>query len=280
MPLDNLINSSASPRQGWSGHSRAVQLPAGMCLLIGRKPPVRAHYQPGGTVTDVIEGTAGAEGQNTGHTSGEGIPADPARNNGNSSLGWALDDLLTEEPGPAPQASAPVAHESWWDAPHRSASRTDLRPVASAAQTTASRPSPGPASSAPVLGAPGVGAPGVGAPGGAATAFASAAGSSPVATLEAPPLDGPRTDGPRLHDTMPFVAAPPAKARRKAKAKAQDPAPPQMVVNGLVLPTPPEDEEKYRYVRRYAWLITFLGGASFPLLVFSQVRMMLLYHWF
>src|ERR1017187_4573529 len=130
MPLDNLINSSASPRQGWSGHSRAVQLPAGMCLLIGRKPPVRAHYQPGGTVTDVIEGTAGAEGQNTGHTSGEGIPADPARNNGNSSLGWALDDLLTEEPGPAPQASAPVAHESWWDAPHRSASRTDLRPAA------------------------------------------------------------------------------------------------------------------------------------------------------
>ena len=186
-------------------------------------------------MTDVIEGTAGAEGQNTGHTSGEGIPADPARNNGNSSLGWALDDLLTEEPGPAPQASAPVAHESWWH---------------------------------------------VGAPGGGATAFASAAGSSPVATLEAPPLDGPRTDGPRLHDTMPFVAAPPAKARRKAKAKAQDPAPPQMVVNGLVLPTPPEDEEKYRYVRRYAWLITFLGGASFPLLVFSQVRMMLLYHWF
>src|ERR1039457_3831301 len=202
MPLDNLINSSASPRQGWSGHSRAVQLPAGMCLLIGRKPPVRERYQPGGTVTDVIEGTAGAEGQNAGHTSGEGIPADPARNNGNSSLGWALDDLLTEEPGPALQASASVALESWWHAPHRPASRTDLRPVASAAQTTASRPSPGPASSAP---------------GDEATAFASAAGSSPVATLEAPPLDGPRTDGPRLHDTMPFVAAPPAKARRKAK---------------------------------------------------------------
>jgi len=189
-------------------------------------------------------------------------------------LGWALDDLLTEEPGPAPQASAPVTPESRWHPPHRSASRTALRPVASAAQETSVRPGPGHAPGAPA----------------SAAAFASAAGSSPAATLEAPPLDAPRTDArpleeqlttaPRLHDTMPLVAAPPAKARRKAKANAQAPAPPQMVVNGLVLPTPPEDEEKYNYVRRHAWLITLLGSASFPLLVFSQVRMMLIYHWF
>ena len=68
-------------------------------------------------------------------------------------------------------------------------------------------------------------------------------------------------------------------ARPAAKLRVADPQPPAEA-NGLVLPVPPSDDEKYRYIRRNAWLLTLLGAASFPLLVYSQVRMMLLYRWF
>ena len=43
---------------------------------------------------------------------------------------------------------------------------------------------------------------------------------------------------------------------------------------------PPRDDEKYRYVRRGAWILTLASLASFPLLLFSQTRLMLEYHWF
>lgn len=47
----------------------------------------------------------------------------------------------------------------------------------------------------------------------------------------------------------------------------------------LVLPVPPDDREKYRYVRGYGWAMTLLTALSFPLLVFSQIRMLMHYHW-
>ena len=49
---------------------------------------------------------------------------------------------------------------------------------------------------------------------------------------------------------------------------------------GPVLPVPPKDDEKYRYVKRGAWILTLASVASFPLLLFSQTRLMLEYHWF
>src|SRR5919201_463704 len=57
-------------------------------------------------------------------------------------------------------------------------------------------------------------------------------------------------------------------------------APPPSPRPGLVLPVPPRDDEKYRYVRRNAWMLTLFSLASFPLLLFSQVRLMFQYHWF
>jgi cellulose synthase/poly-beta-1,6-N-acetylglucosamine synthase-like glycosyltransferase len=49
---------------------------------------------------------------------------------------------------------------------------------------------------------------------------------------------------------------------------------------GPVLPVPPRDDEKYRYIKRGAWILTLASAASFPLLLFSQTRLMLEYHWF
>jgi cellulose synthase (UDP-forming) len=43
---------------------------------------------------------------------------------------------------------------------------------------------------------------------------------------------------------------------------------------------PPRDDEKYRYVKRGAWILTLASLASFPLLLFSQTRLMLQFHWF
>jgi cellulose synthase (UDP-forming) len=49
---------------------------------------------------------------------------------------------------------------------------------------------------------------------------------------------------------------------------------------GPVLPVPPDDREKFSYVRRHAWILTAGSLASFPLLLFSQGRLMVRYHWF
>jgi cellulose synthase (UDP-forming) len=54
---------------------------------------------------------------------------------------------------------------------------------------------------------------------------------------------------------------------------------PQPAADVLVLPAPPRDNEKYRYVRNHGWVLTVLTVASFPLLLFSQLRMLLHYHW-
>ena len=49
---------------------------------------------------------------------------------------------------------------------------------------------------------------------------------------------------------------------------------------GPVMPVPPDGDEKYRYVRQHAWILTLVSVASFPLLLFSQTRLMLQFHWF
>jgi len=47
-----------------------------------------------------------------------------------------------------------------------------------------------------------------------------------------------------------------------------------------VLPVPPSDQEKYRYVRHNSWILAVSAIGSFPLLLYSQARLMLQYHWF
>jgi cellulose synthase (UDP-forming) len=47
-----------------------------------------------------------------------------------------------------------------------------------------------------------------------------------------------------------------------------------------VLPVPPSDSEKYRYIRHDSWILTACAIASFPLLVVSQIRLMTQYQWF
>lgn len=194
-------------------------------------------------MTNVIEGTPGAEGQTVAQVSDRGIAAYPTVNNGNPAAAWSLDDLLREQPQPT--SSASVA--------------TSLGP-----------PLEEPAASAP-------------------------APDDTVLLVKVPPVaETPAPDDTVLLAKIPAVAEAPTRddALPQAKFLSTDDAPPvvrtpplaaarsQTAPNGQVLPVPPLDEEKYRYVRRSAWLVTLLGAASFPLLLYSQVRMMLQYHWF
>ncbi len=48
----------------------------------------------------------------------------------------------------------------------------------------------------------------------------------------------------------------------------------------IVLPSPPNDREKYAYVRRHAWVLTVCTVLTFPPLVYSQIRMFEDSHWF
>lgn len=48
----------------------------------------------------------------------------------------------------------------------------------------------------------------------------------------------------------------------------------------MVLPVPPDDEEKYRYIRHGAWIMAICAVASFPLVVYSQSILMADYHWY
>jgi cellulose synthase (UDP-forming) len=91
----------------------------------------------------------------------------------------------------------------------------------------------------------------------------------------------PLADAPRV--TVPPKAVL-ANKLRVAPAPKDSAAKPGSAAVGLpaetVLPVPPHDDEKFRYVRRNAWILTVFSVASFPLLLFSQIRLMLQYHWF
>ena len=92
----------------------------------------------------------------------------------------------------------------------------------------------------------------------------------------------PEVDGTAAADVaVPQPRTAPAASPAPAPAPAQPPEPPAgEVALGPVLPVPPRDDEKYRYVKRGAWILTLASVASFPLLLFSQTRLMLEYHWF
>ena len=49
---------------------------------------------------------------------------------------------------------------------------------------------------------------------------------------------------------------------------------------GAVLPQPPLDSEKYRYIRHNTWVLTICAISSFPLILLSQLLLMAHHHWF
>jgi cellulose synthase (UDP-forming) len=108
-------------------------------------------------------------------------------------------------------------------------------------------------------------------------------------SIDAPPWRGPQRGprkGPRKEPRSRPQADPPMEALPQLEVPAAADAPTRAVpaatrsAGGQTLPVPPRDDEKYSYVRRNAWLLTVFGAASFPLLLFSQVRLMLEFHWF
>jgi cellulose synthase (UDP-forming) len=48
----------------------------------------------------------------------------------------------------------------------------------------------------------------------------------------------------------------------------------------LVLPVPPQDAEKFGYVRRHTWVLTVCMVLTFPPLVYSQIRLFIASPWF
>ena len=95
-----------------------------------------------------------------------------------------------------------------------------------------------------------------------------------VVRADAPPADeiqARRASMLRVVPRVPPLADQPTSAA-EAPAKPERPGP--------VLPVPPDDSEKFRYIRQHAWILTLFSVASFPLLLFSQVRLMLEYNWF
>jgi hypothetical protein len=82
--------------------------------------------------------------------------------------------------------------------------------------------------------------------------------------------------------SVPAPRTVPGSSPEPVPSQGQPPAvvPGSGVQQGPVLPLPPQDDEKYRYIRRGAWILTLASLASFPLLLFSQTRLMLQFHWF
>ncbi len=109
----------------------------------------------------------------------------------------------------------------------------------------------------------------------------------PAADVATPPAStAPAASTAEASTSADTIAVPPprtgpAERPQPVPAPERHPtAPPASTGPGPVLPVPPLDDEKYRYVRRGAWLLTLASMASFPLLLFSQTRLMLQYHWF
>ena len=115
------------------------------------------------------------------------------------------------------------------------------------------------------------------APGGPASAAFRGETPSDVAVSPATGVDGAPAPG---TITVPQPRSAPAGSPEPVPAPAVQPAAPAPPATGPVLPVPPRDDEKYRYVKRGAWILTLASVASFPLLLFSQTRLMLEYHWF
>ena len=96
--------------------------------------------------------------------------------------------------------------------------------------------------------------------------------SPAAATAPAPPGVAP----PPVSAPVPAAAAAVANPLRAPHAAT----PPKAAPAGPALPVPPDDREKYSYIKRHSWLLTLGSLASFPLLLWSQMRLMVQYHWF
>jgi cellulose synthase (UDP-forming) len=128
----------------------------------------------------------------------------------------------------------------------------------------------------------------LGAPAAQASQTDASQTDASVTRSPARPAGVPRTATPKAPGTAKTAESP---AERTAMLRVLPPevrpATPQTVraagsrpAGGPVLPVPPRDDEKFKYVRRNAWILTLFSVASFPLLLFSQIRMMIQYHWF
>jgi cellulose synthase (UDP-forming) len=249
-------------------------------------------------VTNVIDGTPAAEAPTAVHVREQEIVTNPVGNNGISAARWAADDVLTEQSDSAPHSRGSVARASWRRALNRPADRAARLAPGLRSPERAPAPS-GDAGTALAAGTPAV----------TVTAWPAAAPIASVVTASAlpgevrravpqaaTPLAGaPPTEALATDDTMPLAKVLPlVKTARSAEAPSSALAPlalataqpalaaaaPEAVHDGQALPSPPTDDEKYSYVRRGAWLVTLLGTLSFPLLLYSQMRMMIQFHWF
>jgi cellulose synthase (UDP-forming) len=206
-------------------------------------------------VTDVIAGTPGSNARPP-REDKDGVQPFSTWSVGNSDAGpagWILDDLLSDG-DQAGAVSDNISRAAWARMLRRRAAGTD-----------------------------------------------SAAGDVRPASALAPPppLPSARTeipqDGPRpesvptrplptnmVRVATPLRAAPADQPQIPSvpRPKAVPPVPAKPAGTGPVLPVPPSDDEKFRYVRHNAWILTLFSVASFPLLLFSQVRLMLQYNWF
>src|SRR5271170_2673877 len=83
----------------------------------------------------------------------------------------------------------------------------------------------------------------------------------------------------------PGSARPETAAKHRKATVAHGPLPPRTRAAPddepfPVLPVPPNDTEKYSYVRRHAWVLTVCAALSIPPLVYGQVRMVANSPWF
>ncbi len=207
-------------------------------------------------MTDVIAGSPGSNARDT-YEDEFCVKSSPALTAGNTEAGsadWVLDDLLSD--GDQPETVPDNVSRAAWARVLRRRAGGPSEDAGDVHQASVS---------APLL---------------------------PSARLETPPndLESAPTTRP-MPTNMIRVAAPPQD--RPARPPRTPPAPPPRAVRpapatspvkpaatGPVLPVPPHDDEKFRYVRRNAWILTLFSVASFPLLLFSQARLMLQYHWF
>lgn len=117
-------------------------------------------------------------------------------------------------------------------------------------------------------------------PAGPAKAMAALTAAAPRLALTRLPAVVP---GPRLAPAAratPAAVPVPRTTDAPARPAPAPPARPASKPSRVVLPVPPRDDERYRYIRRYAWILSIGSAASFPLVLWSQLRLMLQHHWF
>ena len=222
-------------------------------------------------MTNVIDGTPAAETRTAVQTEAQGFDTNLIGNDEILAARWVLEDLPNEQAHTAPHARGPATGAFWRRALNRPADRAAR--VASLLRSP--EPAPGPAAGT--------------SPASAIAARGASTVTSAVPLAEASLAGAPPDTAPASDEAMPLAKVVPlVKVSRSAEAlapavsssPATAAAAERAVVDELALPEPPTDAEKYSYVRRGAWLVTLLGTLSFPLLLYSQARMMIQYHWF